>query len=522
MFAVPTVSVSIPELSSNVVRGAQQADSFTITPVVRRGAAAANGGSFFDCDSCDARIAGERGLNDLGQLAIFGLIGNCQGLHVISKGSDTLVADVCHATQFGRFSLYAGANINNQGQVVLNMGPAINNTIVDMILLYSGSQLQKIAAEGDQSPTGRLFGYCGFSRPNINNKGDVAFSSCLKDDQGNFAGNGVFVYSAGSVRKVAGENDPSPVGGQFAFVSGSPLPAYINDKDDVLFAAGQIDPDPTVFERWGLFLSMSDGTFKKIELGRDTMPNGSKAADNSVGLGTLNNKGDVVFSVRLTGNPVSGLFLYSGGQTRTIFVDGDPTPIGGTFDRQSAIDDPVSKINDNGTVAFMTDIIGGSSPQAIFLASSRAILKVVGVGDRLPTGEKIRDINSFALNNFGQVAFFANESGSLLNPNPLGVFLATPNPPAITSMKLKHKKSGAVLYVDGNAMITNDTVIEINGVALGELSYPTEFQENGGTTTRVISRDPRLEQILQSGQPVQITVFNSLTNLRSGAVSLAP
>jgi len=63
-------------------------------------------------------------------------------------------------------------------------------------------------------------------------------------------------------------------------------------------------------------------------------------------------------------------------------------------------------------------------------------------------------------------------------------------------------------------------VIEINGMALGGLSYPTEFQENGGTTTRVISRDPRLEQMMQSGQPVQVTVFNSLTNLRSAVVSL--
>ena len=69
---------------------------------------------------------------------------------------------------------------------------------------------------------------------------------------------------------------------------------------NTFFCAGQLDPDPTVFERFGLFLSTADG-IKKVELSKDTMPNGSKAADNSIGLGSLNNKGDVVFSIRLSG-----------------------------------------------------------------------------------------------------------------------------------------------------------------------------------------------------------------------------
>ena len=68
----------------------------------------------------------------------------------------------------------------------------------------------------------------------------------------------------------------------------------------------------------------------------------------------------------------------------------------------------------------MTNVTGGNSPQAIFLASPKAVVKVVGIGDRLPTGEKIRSINSFSLNNLGQVAFFANGSASILNANPLG------------------------------------------------------------------------------------------------------
>ena len=495
---------------------AQPTTAFTISPVVKRGDPRMDGGTFFDFDFCDVRIAGEHGLNDLGQVVISGFVGNCTtGVYVVSDRTGFPVADTCHATPFGRLALYAGANINNRGQVALNMGPAVNNTIVDMILLYSDGRLSKIVADGDQSPTGKLFGSCGFSLPSINDKGEIAFSACFQDNQG------VFVSSEGNLRKIAVGLDPSPVGGKFALALFPPPRVSMNDNGDVLFQAGQFDDATNEPGRFGLFLAAADG-IKKIELSGDTMPNGSRAADNSIGLGSLNNKGDVVFSLRLSGKPKSGMFLYSGGQLSTIILDRGPTPIGGTFDRRSEIDDPTNKINDNGTVAFMTNVTDGTSPQAIFLASPKAIVKVVGIGDRLPTGEKIRSINSFSLNNLGQVAFFANGSASILNPKPLGVYLATPAAPSISSIKVKHKPAGLQLRVNGNAMIPGDTVIEINGIPVGAIDYPADSKQDGGFTTQVISRDPQLEQLMAEGQTVQVTVFNSLTNLRSAPVGFKP
>lgn len=68
-------------------------------------------------------------------------------------------------------------------------------------------------------------------------------------------------------------------------------------------------------------------------------------------------------------------------------------------------------------------------------------------------------------------------------------------------------------------MITNDTVIEVNGVAIGGLTYPEQFRQEGGTTARVISRDIRLEELIAPGQSVEVTVFNPLTNLRSAAMT---
>lgn len=93
--------------------------------------------------------------------------------------------------------------------------------------------------------------------------------------------------------------------------------------------------------------------------------------------------------------------------------------------------------------------------------------------------------------------------------------MATPVAPAITSIKLKRKRGTLELRVNGNAMITNDTVIEINGAPVDAIDYPSDFRVNGGFTTRVVSRDARLEQLIPAGQTVQLRVFNPLTNLRS-------
>ena len=146
------------------------------------------------------------------------------------------------------------------------------------------------------------------------------------------------------------------------------------------------------------------------------------------------------------------------------------------------------------------------------------MLKVVAVGDELPSGETIREIDTFALNDLGQVAFFAY--GKKGKQNPLGVYVATPAPPQIKSIKVKRKKGALELRVNGKGMITSDSVIEINGLPLVELDYPADFREDGGTITRVISHDSRLQQLIPEGQTVQVTIFNSLTNKRSAATAL--
>jgi hypothetical protein len=232
--------------------------------------------------------------------------------------------------------------------------------------------------------------------------------------------------------------------------------------------------------------------------------------------------GQVAFTVQLQEKADTGIFLWTDGQVSKIVADGDPSPIGGTFLR---LDDPDliellrfirPRVNNNGSVLFKAKVKSPTGRRTgLFLASSKAMLKIAATGDEIAPGAIPKKLGSFAINDLGQVAFLAY--GDKRFREPLGLFLASPRTPEIGSIKLKRKKRGLELRVNGSAMITNDTTIEINGTPLGDLSYPEGFREDGGTTTRVVSRYPRLDQLIQQGESVEITVFNSLTNLRSTA-----
>jgi len=497
---------------------AAQSQAFEVSPIVKRGDPSPDGGRFFDCADCQGRVIGLHAFNNRGDVAIAAEVvsGLCfSNRFLISRAESIRLADFCQITEFGKLTFLGPVNINDSGQAAINAGITIDNRIVEMLLLFSGGQLHQLVQEGDASPIGTIFKGCGFGQPSINATGDVAFFACGETADGVFSGDGVFKYSGGQITKVVTSLDPSPIGGQFLLNFIPAQAVQMNDRGDVLFQAG-VFLDPFAKEKLGLFLATASG-IRKIEVDEDSMPGNQIVKPDTFGFGDLNNSGDVVFAIGLAkGQSDSGIFLRSGNQTDKIMAEGEPTPLGGKFATLGGQSFLQPRINNAGAVALRVNVTGGSASSAIFLGSAKALVKVAAVGDKLPTGGKIREITSFALNDLAQVAFYAD-----VKNGPKGVFLATPVPPQITSIKLKHKKGSIQLRVNGSGMIPGDTVIEINGTPVGEIDYPADFRQDGGLTTRVISRDARLEQLMPEGQTVQVTVFNSLTNLRSLPIAVS-
>ena len=504
-----------------------QSAAFNFAPIVKRGDPAPGGGSFFDCDLCLGHIYGWRALNNHGVVAInANTTGPCfVGNFLVSADNKTVLANACNPTNIGQILGLGRVNINDSGAATFYGSWSNQSKTDDGIVYYSQGQFVKVVAIGDPSPNGAVFkpGIGGFSQPSINNAGDITFGGACEDSEGN-GHDGIFLFSGGQLSTVVQSGDPSPIGGELALGFLPPSDSVINNNNEVLFQAWAFY-GPFINNVYGLFLVTKDGVRKIVTEG-DPMPNGDIVYPHSLQIGDLNDKGEVAFTAKLKGKADTGIFVNSGGTFTKIMAQGDASPIGGTF---STLEDPdliqflifvKPRINNNGAVLFKAKV--DNQRMGLFLASPKAMIKVVAVGDQLPGGGRVRLIDSFALNDNGQVAFFAYGKKDPDLRNPLGAYMATPLSPQITSVKLKHKKGSLQLRVNGNAMITNDTVIEINGVPVGEIDYPADFKQDGGFTTQVISRDPQLEQLMTEGQTVQVTVFNSLTNLRSAPVAFKP
>ncbi len=488
---------------------------FTLSPVVTRGERVMAGekGRFFT--NGFGYLAGLSALNNQGDVVVMSEVGGrcIYGSYLISKERVIILADYfCHPSPIGAITTFSMANLNDAGQALVLA--RINHSFQGLFLYDNGS-LTKIVAEGDVTPLNTTFKYVLSAflpvGPTLNNRGEVAFAAITEDSNGQRQ-DGIFVYANGKIRKIVVDGDASPVFGKFGNLIDAHEPARINDKGEVLFCASSTSDDGKSIS-YGFFLATDTG-IKKVIAVPDRLPIGGYFTSFSC-IPDLNNRSEIVFTAGYGGTPdyPAAVILSSEEQLYTIASTGAPTPIGGKFSFRSinTIDKP--RINNNSAIAFLAPIEGGSSSSAIFLASKKAMLKVVAVGDKLPAGEKVTFLNQFALNDNGQIAFFAfGRKGK-----PLGVFLATPVTPESSMIEIVQNGGAVELRVTGNSFITNDTTIEINGVTLEAMSYPEEAREDGGTTRQIISRDARLEQLLTPGQTVQVKVFNSLTNRRSEA-----
>lgn len=482
--------------------------AFTYTPIVKRSDLDPMGRRFFDCDECTGAISN---FNNRGELILdTETLSYCTDAtyFISSENNKILLQNDCYTPLSEQF-FSSGLAINDEGQMVLGVNKYLDGEFNKRVLfLYSNGEFTPIAADREPTPVGTTFSRSGLVGAHINNKGDIIFTGYSTDSEGK-EGADVFLYSNGELRSLVGSGTQSPIGGTFYFLRSGSFP-QINAKGEALFSSAVIDSTDFGFTD-GLFLITRDG-IKKIVVSYEPL-SADILAEHPIG--TLNDKGEVAFSSNTSNyytENEGGIYFYSREQIQRVMREGQSTPIGGTFGSISKANDYIPRpfINNNSAIAFKAIVHNGSSPLAIFLASPKAMLKIVAVGDEID-GAKIADIGSFSLNDQGQVAFFAFDKKN----RTLGVFKATPITPEIKKVKLKNKNGNLELRINGTGFITNDTVIEVSGVALDVMSYPEDGREEGGTSFQVISRDGRLQQLLQAGQPVNITVFNALTNQRS-------
>ncbi len=328
----------------------------------------------------------------------------------------------------------AGAfKFNNVG----DMAFAAGNPNGVYFLRAGSSTPIKIAQEGQGSPIPRTIYYLIEGPLAFNDQGEVTFSAGLRDlttQTGTCCY--LFLYSPtdGSVVKVVGNDDPTPIGGTFLISAGG-VNQFTSDGDIVFNA--EMNGGPT---RFGIFLfSRTTLGFRKIVVKGDRAP-----AQTGGTLGAPFTSHHFVSGRRL----VFQAGILGGTSDQAIFVkddvrsDTDPrviafagqstgTEVGGEFaepvpvatcpDSPSALNCPFSPLGDlphiraDGGVVFITHLRNAftadhvPTSRGIFLWTGREFRKIVVEGDRLPSGQTMSGASAYIMNDIGQVYYFIAE-----------------------------------------------------------------------------------------------------------------
>jgi hypothetical protein len=180
---------------------------------------------------------------------------------------------------------------------------------------------------------------------------------------------------------------------------------------------------------------------------------------------------------------------------RRIVGTGQPTPIGGTFDRFDVTSQPiVAPVNASGQVAFYATILRNRATEGIFLAGAGHIAKVAAVGDSVPGGGILTQFAKHpmpALNDSGTVAFGAATSSA---QSAEGVFM------------VKDGTVTVIAEVGGDAPgVVGGTFVEFDTPALNnrdEIAFVATVRHGRDTFEALyLFSNRRLRKLLAEGDP---------------------
>jgi hypothetical protein len=209
----------------------------TLTQIARgsisNGDPAPDGGTFFNF--------GRASINNLGQVAFAGstIGGVGQGLYRYDLGQVGVLLDDASATPPGiTLGTFSSPSLNDLGDVAFFNQPFPQP---NAILFLSGGSLALITQDGSPAPGGGNFSMRfpdpSFG-PSLNVHDQIVFSANLST-----GGEAVFLYSQGSLLRIAGPGDPTPDGATFASANF----ASINATGEIVFAGTTNSGDSGIY-----------------------------------------------------------------------------------------------------------------------------------------------------------------------------------------------------------------------------------------------------------------------------------
>ncbi len=363
------------------------------------------------------------------------------GIYLFGPGGLTQVAREGQtvAALDGKFSDLKGTilRMNNNGQIAGYASIISNNVSRDVIFVYSGGSYARMVNSGQTMPdnNGYIF---GLFPPNLNEDGQVAFTAWVLGST-NSSDRAICRADGTGVRILARLRQTSPDGNGYfsSFFNGNyVLPAAFNDQGKVAFHALLGGTSGGAADNAGIFLADGNGVTQLVRKG-EFVPGGNGRYLEFSTVVSINQVGQVAFAANLTGTTGGAadsarMFLVTGGSIKEVARKGQPAPGGNGV--IAGIGAPT--LNDSGEILFSVTLSGtaggtGDDVALLLVDASGAIHLVAREGQSVGG----RNITSFpsnaylvgfssggssALNNNGEVTFYSYASGG---GSGTGVFL---------------------------------------------------------------------------------------------------
>ncbi len=317
----------------------------------------------------------------------------------------------------GSYAFFGVPSINEAGEVAL-LGFLDGGSAASGVFVESESAGRKVALAGEVAPgTGgaTYSGFFVFDPVLINDSSDVVFSASLT---GGSATRGIFVESNGSLSALALLGDPAPGTGGGVYAAFSDL--AINDAGQVAFVATIGSGSTTE----GLFLDSLTDPAVAVALAGDATPGIAGGSFDSFQIATVDDAGAIGTLARIDtpAGASDAHFILSGGSGSLIARDGDPAPGtgGGSYDFFN-VSPPAT--NGSGDVAFVMPIAGGTGGEGLFVERAGVQSAIALEDDPAPDGGggTFSIFDAFpAIDEAGRVAFIADLAGGT---TPNAVFL---------------------------------------------------------------------------------------------------
>ncbi|HMP06249.1 MAG TPA: hypothetical protein PJ982_07870 [Lacipirellulaceae bacterium] len=191
----------------------------------------------------------------------------------------------------------------------------------------------------------------------------------------------------------------------------------------------------------------------------------------------VNSSGQVAYRALIAGDAnIVGLFLHDGTSAAVVALQRTVAPAGGNYGGVDSF-----HLNNSGEIAFRSGLNGGSSVQGIFLFDGTAASTIALQGMASPAGGTYDFLSSPRLNAVGQVAF-----GAVVSGGPNGIFRydsSTGTPIALAGTAAPAGGTYVNVGSAGVVQLNANGQVAFHSTLSGSLSTPGTFLHDGTTAT---------------------------------------